>query len=192
MLLEQFANIGKRIKELREQKKLSIAELAALAGVDEPTLSNVENFRTLPDLHFIAQLATGLHTPVAGLFAGITTGNDTGKPYLLLRASDRQKIDREDSTGIDYEVIMTRYINNSLFTPTIVTVRSGIYRAPVATNAMEFVFIISGSIITSLNDDIIELNEGDTLFYDARIPHSISNTSNKDCVLLSVYLMSAE
>ena len=191
MLLEKFANIGKRIKTLRTERGLTITDLAMKAGVTETELSNVENFRTIPDLPFLTSITDGLETTIGDLFHDIS-GLDINKPYLLLRKGDREKIDREDSGGIDYEVIMTKYVNNSLFTPTIVTIRSGMYRAPITTNAMEFVLILSGSVTTGFEDEDVQLYEGDTLFYNARMPHSLSNVGDHDCVLLSVYLMSEE
>ncbi len=190
MLLEKFANIGARIKALRTEKGLSTSLLAELAGVDETKLSNVENFRTIPDLLFLTSISEGLQTGMADLFQEAEL--DLGKPYLLLRKDAREKMDRADSGGISYEVIMTKYINNCLFTPTIVTIASGVKRAPISTNALEFVLIISGSMVTGFGQEEITLHEGDTLFYDARMPHSLYNTTEKDCVLLSVYLMSEE
>jgi transcriptional regulator with XRE-family HTH domain len=188
MYLEKFSNIGKRIKELRLQQQLSLEDLSAKSNIPVTTLSNVENFRTIPDLVLLNDISQGIGIPLNHLFTDLT-GFQKNEPYIIVRKDEHEMLDRQDSQGVEYQIILTKYVSNCLFTPTIVTVKKGIKRPPVSTNGLEYMLVLSGSIITGLNDTRITLHEGDSLFYDARMPHFMENEFETDCVLLSIYLM---
>ncbi|XZF14433.1 cupin domain-containing protein [Chitinophagaceae bacterium MMS25-I14] len=188
MVLEKFAHLGTGIKLLRTERGLSAGTLALKAGMEEQVLLNVENFRTIPDILQLNRIAVALDVPLTEVIGNISDLLQD-QPYILLKKDDHEHLEREDSAGIDYRVIMTRYIPGSVFSPTVVTIRPGVKRPHIATNAVEFVYVISGSIITGIGQHNVELTEGDVLFYDARQPHSLENPYNGNCVLLSIYLM---
>lgn len=188
---DTFLHIGKKINALRIAQQLSAAALAARLHVPEETIVRIEDFRHIPDILLLHRIAGALQTSLPEL-VGDLAGADPDKSYVLMRRDQRCRFDRSDSAGIGYEMILTRYMGSSLFTPALVTVPQGIYRPPVATHAMEFVFVLSGTVITGINDEPVTLYEGDALFYDASIPHSLHNNFDRDCVLLSIYMMQEE
>lgn len=188
VILEKFTHIGKKVKALRNEQNLSLHDLAKKANVDETAISNVENFRAIPDILMLNRIAIGLGISLPELIDDLS-GFQENRPYILLRKEDREKLDREDSHGVDYEIILTKYVTNCLFSPVIVTIRQGTTRPPVTTNALEFIYVLSGAASTGINDEAVILNAGDVLFYDAEIPHSLSNTFDQDCVMLCIYLM---
>jgi len=54
---------------------------------------------------------------------------------------------------------------------------------------MEFIYMVEGNIEYQLNDVIISLNQGDSLFFDGRVPHLKINKSGKEARILVVYLL---
>lgn len=62
--------IGQAIKQLREQEKLSQAELAQQLGVSRQTISNWENDRTVPALDYMKELADVHQVPLENLLQG--------------------------------------------------------------------------------------------------------------------------
>lgn len=68
-------DIGTRIKELRKEKKMTQAELAAHAEISRSYLADVEAGRYNPSLDTLTRLAQALGIEVPVLFKG-----DTGQP----------------------------------------------------------------------------------------------------------------
>lgn len=82
--------LGKRIRDLREDRDLRQEDLAPLAGVNSVTLSKIETGRRLPDLSTLYGIAEGLKVlPAALLDDGVAlqprppTEANGGKPLRL-------------------------------------------------------------------------------------------------------------
>ncbi|MGP9040570.1 helix-turn-helix domain-containing protein [Cytobacillus kochii] len=57
--------IGNRVKALRQEKKISLSELADQAGVAKSYLSSLErNLQTNPSIQFLEKIAAVLNVPV--------------------------------------------------------------------------------------------------------------------------------
>lgn len=60
-----FMMIGDRIKKIREEKKMSMSELAEKAGVAKSYLSSIErNIQTNPSVQFLEKITDVLGVPV--------------------------------------------------------------------------------------------------------------------------------
>jgi transcriptional regulator with XRE-family HTH domain len=60
-----------RIRQLREEKKLTQVELAEKVGIEQQHLSNLELGKKEAGLRVIDMLATGLGVSLAMLFRGV-------------------------------------------------------------------------------------------------------------------------
>jgi len=60
-------NVGKRIKALRRQKKLTLNELSRKVGISISFLSDIENGRSNPSLERLKDIAEALDTSVSFL-----------------------------------------------------------------------------------------------------------------------------
>ncbi|MDZ5473527.1 helix-turn-helix domain-containing protein [Bacillus sp. 31A1R] len=57
--------IGDRVKKLRQERKLSLSELAEQAGVAKSYLSSLErNLQRNPSIQFLEKISAVLHVPV--------------------------------------------------------------------------------------------------------------------------------
>ncbi|CAM3381680.1 helix-turn-helix domain-containing protein [Cytobacillus oceanisediminis] len=60
--------IGDRVKRLRQEKRMSLSELAEQAGVAKSYLSSLErNLQTNPSIQFLEKIAAVLNVPVEHL-----------------------------------------------------------------------------------------------------------------------------
>ncbi|PZS37029.1 MAG: transcriptional regulator [Pseudonocardiales bacterium] len=78
------ATIGEFIREQREQAEVSVRQLARLAGVSNPYLSQIERGLRKPSADILAQIAKGLRISAEQLYirAGILELRD-GDPELV-------------------------------------------------------------------------------------------------------------
>jgi transcriptional regulator with XRE-family HTH domain len=60
--------VGDRIREIREQKKLSQVDLAAWARLVESYLAQMEDGKTVPDVETLDRIAAALGVPLHKLF----------------------------------------------------------------------------------------------------------------------------
>ena len=75
---------GAAVKALREKRRMTQAELAAIIGVSDKAVSKWETGRGLPDIALIEPLAKALRTSVPELLSGKTIVNANRASNLLL------------------------------------------------------------------------------------------------------------
>lgn len=72
-------DIGKRLKDLREDKKLSQGDMESRTGLLRCYISRVENGHTVPSVGTIEKFARALKMPTYQLFMGINEAQGIGK-----------------------------------------------------------------------------------------------------------------
>ena len=81
--------VGEKIKALREQKGLSLKDVADLTGFSTALLSQMENHLVSPSLGTIIKLARAL-----GVKVGDFLGETQGEPFTIVRKDERKKVSR--------------------------------------------------------------------------------------------------
>ncbi|EHA1126825.1 helix-turn-helix transcriptional regulator [Vibrio navarrensis] len=61
--------VGKKIKEIRKKKSLTIQELAEISGVSEGHVSRLENGLKSPTISTLEKLANALDVPIVYFFS---------------------------------------------------------------------------------------------------------------------------
>jgi XRE family transcriptional regulator, master regulator for biofilm formation len=77
--------IGDRVKKLRQEKKMSLSELALQAGVAKSYLSSLErNLQTNPSIQFLEKIATVLGVPVDNLILEQPNKEDLDSEWIKI------------------------------------------------------------------------------------------------------------
>ncbi len=181
-----LSNIGKKIKEVRKNKGQNLQELAAQSNITAGLLSKIENFRAVPSLPVLLNISKALDVNMADLVEKVVSNRESS--FLLVRKNEGSLEEREDSEGLTYESLIHQDISDVNFRVNIVRVKPNCYREPVATEAMELIYVISGSVTYGFEDQEVILEEGDTFYFDGSIPHSVKNNLEIQAVLFKVYL----
>jgi transcriptional regulator with XRE-family HTH domain len=95
---EPFASqVGARIRELRLERNMSLAELADISGLSKGHLSSVEHGLAAITIHTIARLATGFGVPPLYLLTFAKEDERAHAAELLryLSAADVKKVRRQ-------------------------------------------------------------------------------------------------
>jgi len=69
-------NFGEKVREMREEKKISQEKFALLIGMDRTYYSSVENGKRNISLKNINKIATGLDVSLSELFEGVESNDD--------------------------------------------------------------------------------------------------------------------
>ncbi|HET9503638.1 MAG TPA: XRE family transcriptional regulator [Hymenobacter sp.] len=184
---DKLSLIGLRILELRKAKKMSLRELAKRSGLSAGLLSKIENFRTVPSLSVLIEIANSLEVDVAVLVKNIN-GNPAS-PYLLVRAGEGRPEQREDSKGLLYKYLLSQDLGAYTLRVNEVHISPQTYRKPLSTNALELLHVLEGTVQYGFKDEEVTLEPGDTLYFDGLAAHSVRNATEQPARLFKVYLL---
>lgn len=184
---DKLSLIGLRILELRKAKKMSLRELAKRSSLSAGLLSKIENFRTVPSLSVLIEIANSLEVDVSVLVKNIN--GETAAPYLLVRADEGRPETRDDSKGLIYKYLLSQDLLSYSLRVNEVLITPGIYRKPLSTNALELVHVLKGTVQYGFKDGEVQLATGDTLYFDGLLAHSVRNSTTETVRLLKIYLM---
>lgn len=180
--------VGKRIKEIRTSKDLKLVDVALNAGVSKGLLSRIENGRTVPSLPVLFDIIQAIDEKPGGFFEPMDDAS-ASPFFILIKKEDYQPIEKEDSVGFNYYSIMSRSFADTTFNAVLLKLEPGARRAMVTTDGMEFIYLAEGNIEYRLGDQMILMEEGDSLFFDGRVPHLKINNSEQTARILVIYLL---
>jgi transcriptional regulator with XRE-family HTH domain len=178
-----IAAVGPRVKALREAMALSLRDLSERSGVSAPMLSQVERGETSPTLQIAARIASGLELRLSQLLRL----DEEGTVSVVRRGEGR----RGGTNGHAYEVL----------TPPLPGLRAEVTRhtlEPAAVTggpgdpprhepgARETAVVEAGSLTLHVDGAEHALAAGDTVTFDADLPHHFANHGKEEAVLLAI------
>ncbi len=179
--------ISNKIKETRKSKKITVAELAAKAKVSKGLISQIENSRTIPSLPVLMNIVHALNLDLTGFFKDISQNNHQEKVFII-RAKDYLPLQKETAKGFHYQRILTNNTSGGPVDYILLELKKGARRNKmVVTDAFEYKYIIKGKIEYIIEDQTYILEEGDSIFFDGRLGHNLSNIGPDTAVLLVIY-----
>lgn len=182
---DYLIGIGKRIKDIRKNKNLTISTIATSAEVSNGLISRVENGRIVPSLPVLLSIIQALDIDVSEFFSGLPKSNVTN--YIVSRKEDNAIIEKEDAKGFEYKLLFGKQFSSIGFEAVLLEVKPGSEREKVETDAYEFKYILSGECSYIIGDDEVFLKEGDSIFFDGRIPHVPVNKGEISSKMLVLY-----
>lgn len=179
--------IGPKIRDYRKQQKLRLVDLSNQAGVSSAMLSKIENGRIIPTIPTLFQLISALGVEPSEFFAEINDQNQFSNFLLIRQENYIPYVKEESAKGFQYQSILEHAQEFKNFQISLVTLEPNNKRPLVATAAYEFLYIIEGNLKFHLNDTVLDLRKGDSLFFDGRIPHVPINQQDKPVLYLVIY-----
>jgi transcriptional regulator with XRE-family HTH domain len=175
--------LGGRIRTLREAMGLSLRELAKRSGVSAPMLSQVERGETSPTLAVAEKVAAGLELNLSQLLR-----IDDDRHVVVVRAKDRRRRRRR---GHAVEEL----------TPPLPGQRADVSEHTLAPGAAtggpddpplhepgsrETAVVLEGEVDLFIDGERHQLREGDSVTFDADLPHHFENNGNSEGRLIAV------
>jgi XRE family transcriptional regulator, regulator of sulfur utilization len=177
--------VGARVKALREAEGLSLRDLAERSGVSAPMLSQVERGETSPTLTVAARIATGLQLRLSQLLR-----LDEGGAVTVVRGGERRR-GGSPRRGHRFEVLTSAQpgqraeLSRHTLAPGGST--GGPDDPPIhEPGSRETALVEQGSVVLVCDGARYELREGDTVTFDADLPHHFENPTASDAAFLAV------
>jgi len=167
---DQKTNMGQSLRALRNERQLSIRALADKSGLNVNTISLIENGKTSPSVATLQQLATAMDVPITAFFMRSTPH----ERIAYSKAGDSPSLSFAHGTLEDLAASFSSHGAE----PYLVTLEpqadSG--TIPIVHTGLEFVFCLLGQIVYIVDENTYILEPGDSLLFEAHLPHSWRNT----------------
>ena len=166
---EDDRQIGGHLKVLRAARGMTLDSLAAATGLTKSYLSKIQNSRKLPPLATLSRIANALGTGIGSFFGDILEAREGAS---VVRRSERLPVVRGGTAfGYDYVSLAHKRLSKRM-EPFVFTFPSKIDRHVFFDHGgEEFVFILAGTVVFQVGDERWTLDEGDSIYFDAAIPH---------------------
>jgi transcriptional regulator with XRE-family HTH domain len=162
-------DVGRRLREIRAGRSLSIRSLAEQSGLNVNTLSLIENQRTSPSVSTLQQLAQTLHVHISAFFE-----TDHGDKLVVhQKAGARPHTAVTNGSIEDLGAGMPRFGAEPLIVTLAPNADSG--KTPIVHTGREFVYCLEGQIAYSVDNETYLLEQGDSLLFEAYLPHHWKN-----------------
>lgn len=179
-------DVGKRIKQLRKERGISIEDLSNLTGFDISRLEDIESGKEKPQLGTVMKLSRALDSAVGRLVSGIGT-----KLYSITRKDERKNISRTTSKGSKKNVYsymsLAPEVQGRHMEALIVQLEQSENKDISVHNGEEFVFVLEGVANLTIANDTYDLEPGDSAYYLSTTSHFITAKTKKATILAVLY-----
>ncbi|GEO86156.1 MULTISPECIES: helix-turn-helix domain-containing protein [Alphaproteobacteria] len=172
--------VGRRIRALRLESGLSLAELAARAGISIGALSQIERGMTSLRVKVIWPLAAALNVEPSVL---ISEGNDMSSDIYCVRAANRRDLPVH-SEGIRKQLLSPP--GATLTGMTVEVEPNGGTSEAYSHSGHEFGFVLNGSVELVVDATKYMLRQGDSFAFKSTLLHSFRNPGSETCTILWV------
>jgi transcriptional regulator with XRE-family HTH domain len=159
-------DVGVTIRRLREERGLSLKEVAARSGLTQSFLSQVERNLTSPSVASLRKMAQALGVPLAALFQGPALPESR-----VVRRDERRQFVHPRRQWRDY--LLTPNLTGKLqVILSVIEPGAGSGEEAYAHDSdEECVLVLRGRLEFWVGPDRYLLNEGDSIVFESRIPH---------------------
>lgn len=166
-----LVSLGRRIRFLRQERRMTLQDLADATGLSSSMISLVERGRTSPSIGSLVVIASAFRVPIADLFVEI----DKSREDYVVRLTDQSvvspwpgvarriaKIDRLRRV----EISMNEWEPNGDTEP-----------QPAHHAGYEYGLLIEGELTVEVDGVTHVLRPGDLISYPSTVLHSLRNAS---------------
>lgn len=188
-------DIGRRLRAHREQRKLSLRELARRLGISPSAISQFETGKARPSVGTLYAIVTELGISLDELFSGISNGSRDGasrraparpprppahpESLHVQRKDTRHRINLE--TGVSWERLTPRPDPRADFLYVVYDVGGSSCQGDrfIRHSGREYGLVLSGTLEVTVGFDTYRLGPGDSVCFDSTVPHCLRTVGDE-------------
>lgn len=171
--------LGRALRQARLDQGMTVEALASAAQVSSGLISQLERGQGNPAFLTLRRLSEALHLPVAHFVQG------PGSSGIVVRAAERKRLELPDS-GLVYELLTPSLQGKLEVLRTQVPAGWTNELKPFSHEGEECIHLLGGRLEVVVGGTRYALEEGDSITYDASLPHWYVNSSDAPAYLLGV------
>ncbi|HTV24751.1 MAG TPA: XRE family transcriptional regulator [Polyangiaceae bacterium] len=178
---ELARHVAESLRHHRKIQQLSLDDLAQKSGVSRAALSQIEGARTNPTLAVLWKIAVGLGMPFQQLL-----GTQSGTGPKILRAGDSSPL-RSANGQMESRLLSPGGAPPGLEVYELRLAPRGSHQSePHSKGTTETLVVLTGALRMTVGDESYELATGDTIFFNADVPHTYESRSSHPTRCLNV------
>ena len=182
--------IGRKISALRELKKIQTEDLANKTGLSVQQLNSIESGTSLPSLGVLIKVTRAL-----GIRIGTLLDDTIKEGPAVIRSNEH----REGSSFSTSESGNREHLTFFSLAPN----KAGRHMEPFIIDIVpddksrdsksshegeEFIYVLEGTVIIHYGNDIVKLEQGDSIYLDSVVSHLVTTDTNRARILGIVYV----
>jgi transcriptional regulator with XRE-family HTH domain len=189
------SDLGVRLRDYRDAASISVRELARRIEVSPSLISQVEHGKVTPSVETLYRIANELGLSVGDFFGDRKEPADSGKerdtaPNLefVQRRETRKKV--QLAGGVTWERLAPTSGDRVEFLHVVYEV--GSESCPkdsmLRHGGKEYACVLTGRLGVKVGFDEVELGPGDSIVFDAQLPHRLWTIGNKPATAIWVII----
>lgn len=164
--------IGTKLRQSRQAKKFTIAQLAEKTGFSTGYISSVERGHVNPSLSALIKITSTLEVDPGFLFDGYF---NTNHKHPAVKASDRLHLIYPDS-GFNYELLSRNPATRKVeFLRLTIPAGASSGSEPLIHEGEEYGLVLKGTLELTIGNEVYVLERNDSFSFLSTIPHRVRN-----------------
>lgn len=181
--MDHIKQVANRLRGLRDALEITVEEMSAKCDVDPATFAKYESAELDVPVSLLYKIATEYGVELTALLFGEEPKMST---YYVTRSGKGVKVER--TKAYSYQDIAAGFRNRNI-APFIVTVEPSATENKIVFNThegQEFNYILDGDIEISVGGKTTHLHKGDSIMFDARLPHGFRAVGDKPARFIAI------
>lgn len=174
------SDVGSRLREARQARRLTLRKVAERAGITEGYLSQIERGRSQASVATLRSVAESLGLHIGDLFAPVWQPEAT-----VLRVSEREAL-AIGALGRKYRLSRPAPTNLEVFLGDLDPGGSTGEQLYAHGDSEEFVYVVVGEVELLLGEERYGLSTGDCADYRSSTPHTLREVADEPAQVLWV------
>ncbi len=164
--------IGMKVRRLRQERRMTLQDLAEATGLSKPLLSQIENEQVSPPLATLLRIAKAFRLGLHNFFQE----EGAAEKCVLVRAGESRRQQRrshgETPPAYTYHSLAYGKKNKNL-EPFLVEFEAREWNDEllVSHEGEEFLFLLEGELELHYGGKIMHMGPGDSVYYESSEPH---------------------
>ncbi|TCC44342.1 XRE family transcriptional regulator [Kribbella capetownensis] len=164
--------VAPRLRGVRDQRGITLAELSKLTGISKSTLSRLENGQRRPSLELLLPLAQAYRVPLDDLVGA----PEVGDPRIRLKPR-----------MVNGRTVLPLTRPGGVQAWKIVIPASQSKPSPRTHEGFEWLYVLTGRMRLILADQDLVLGVGEAVEFDTQLPHWFGSTGDGPAEVLSIF-----
>jgi Predicted transcriptional regulators len=172
--------IGERLKEIRQNKSLTLEEVSNLTDVSKPMLGQIERGQSSPTVNTLWKISTGLKVPLSAFL------KEQSPEYCIANLKGNDVISESDGQMRAYPVFAFDPVRSFEIFFIEFDSRCIHDSRKHLDGVEEYIFVLHGKLDLILNGSKITLDENQAIRFRADVPHSYRNPYEALCTVYNM------
>jgi transcriptional regulator with XRE-family HTH domain len=165
--------VGPRLRKIREQRGITLTDVAERTGISKSTLSRLENGQRRPSLELLLPLAQIYRVPLDDLVGA----PEVGDPRIRLKPR------RVNGRTV---LPLTRHPDGVQAWKMVIPANQSTPK-PRSHDGYEWLYVLAGRMRLILGDQDLVLGVGEAVEFDTQLPHWFGGSGEGPVELLSIF-----